>query len=136
MDVTPDRVARIPVQNLHISREAFADVWRRAEAELSRPGPDDHYLWGVVCTCRWLADAEVRSARTASGWESARSPIRRLRRSAHPELIEEEYLAAVRARRSSMPSMAGEGRGVLATLEWAWHRSRGSPLDVAEYAAG
>jgi hypothetical protein len=136
MDVTAEHVARVPAQNLRVARERFGDVWARAEAALSGPGPDDHYLWGVVCTCRWLAGTAVPTPWTASGWESPESPVRDLRVSAHPEVIEEEYASAVRYRRSRVPAVAGKARGTLATLEWAWHSSGPSPLDVVGLAAG
>jgi hypothetical protein len=55
---------------------------------------------------------------------------------AMPETIEDEYFEAVRDRRDSVESHAAIARGALATLEWAWHSSGRSPLDVAELAAG
>jgi hypothetical protein len=136
MDVTPERVARIPAQNLHVSREEFAGVWAKAEAVVCRSASGNHYLVGVALTCEWLAVEAVPSRFTPSGREMPRSPVRGLWISAHPEAIEEEYMAAVRARRSRVPSVAGEARGALETLEWAWHSSGRSPLDVAELAAG
>jgi hypothetical protein len=136
MEVTAERVARIPAANLHVSREAFADVWARVETVVSAPGPDNPYLVGVALTCEWLAGARVPSRFTSSGWEMPPSPVRGLVVAAHPEAIEEEYVAAVRARRSRVPSVAGEARGAVATLEWAWHGSGGSPLDMGEVAAG
>jgi hypothetical protein len=136
MDVTPQRVAEIPASNLHVGREEYADVWACVEAVVSRPGPDNPYLVGVALTCEWLAGGRIPSGFTPSGWEMPRSPVRGLWVAAHPEAIEEEYMAAVRARHSRVPSVAGEARGALATLEWAWRGSGRSPLDVAELAAG
>jgi hypothetical protein len=136
MDVTSERVAQIPAGNLHVSRQEFADVWARVEAVVRRPGPDNHYLVGVALTCEWLVGGPVPSRFTPSGWAMPPSPVRRLKITAHPEAIEDEYLAAARARHSRVPRVAGEARGVLATLEWAWHSSGHSPLDGAEPAAG
>jgi hypothetical protein len=137
MDMTPERVAKIPAGNLHVSREEFADVWARAEAEVERHrGALGQYLVGVVWTCEWLAGGRVPTRFSPSGWEMPRSPVRRLDVTAHPEAIEAEYAAAVRDRHSAVPRQAAKARGALATLEWAWHSSGRSPLDMAELAAG
>jgi hypothetical protein len=135
MDVTPEHVARVPARNLHVSREKFGAVWARAEREVKRRrGPDGQYLVGVVWTCRWLADQAV--PKSDGGWEAPRSPVSWQELRAMPETIEDEYFEAVRDRRDPVESHAAIARGALATLEWAWHSSGRSPLDVAELAAG
>jgi hypothetical protein len=135
MEVTAEHVAKVPAQNLHVSREEFGVVWARAEVEVKRhSGPDGQYLVGVVWTCRWLADQPV--PRPEGGREVPRSPVSWRQVRATPERIEDEYYLAVRRRRSHVPRQAAEARGALATLAWAWHSGGRSPLDVAELAAG
>jgi hypothetical protein len=135
MDVTAERVAKIPADNLRVSREEFADVWTLAEAVVSRPGPDDHYTLGVALACEWLAAAPVPSRFTASGTAMPRSPVRRLPVTAHPEAIEEEWFAAVReSAQTSVPWLAEQARGAMALLDWAWHSGRPPLKSVA--AAG
>jgi len=135
MDVTAERVAKIPVGNLHVSRKEFAEVWAHAEAVVRRPGPDNHYLVGVALTCEWLAGGAVPSRFAASGMAIPRSPVTDRPVSAMPELIEAEWQAAVRQRRSRVPSVAEQARGALATLEWAWHSSGRPPTPIDAAAA-
>jgi hypothetical protein len=129
MEVSAERVAKIPAGNLHVSRAEFAEVWARAEAVVSRPGPDDHYTLGVALACEWLAAGPVPSRFTASGTAMPRSPVRRLPVTAHPEAIEDEWFAAVRrSGQTSVPWLAEQARGALALLDWAWHSNGRPPL--------
>jgi len=133
MNVTAERVGKIPIGNLHVSRQEFAEVWAQAETAVKRSAPDVEYLVGVVYTCRWLADQVVPSS--AGGFDVPRSPVRRRQIRAMPETIEEEWLAAVRTQRNRVAGQAAVARGALATLDWAWH-SNGRPPVGPVAAAG
>ena len=131
VDVTAELVAKVPDENLRVSRAEFAALWSLAEHRGSQPpGPDSEYLIGVLWTCRWLADQPVWS-RVAGRAEMPAAPLTRRQHAAMPETIDEEYLAAVTARVFERE----RGRGVAATLEWTWHGSRRPPLAISHAAA-
>jgi hypothetical protein len=131
VEVSGGAVARVPGENLRVSRAEFGAVWALAQRVGSEPGPDNPYLIGVLWTCRWLARQPAFS-RVIGRWEMPAAPLTRRRHSAMPETIEVEYLAAARA-----PAFERErARGVMATLEWAWYGSGRPPLDISEAAAG
>jgi hypothetical protein len=129
--VSAETLAKVPGENLRVSRAEFGAVWSAAESMGVRPGPDDDYLVGIVLTCRWLANQPVWS-RIAGHAEMPRAPVTWRHHAAMPETIEAEYLAAV-SPRAPEPELA---RGVAVTLEWTWHGSRRPPLDVPHAAAG
>ena len=131
MDVSAEAVARVPGDNLRVSRADFGELWALAEKLAGRPGPDNDYLVGVLRTCRWLAGQPVWS-RVIGRAEMPAAPLTRRRHAAMPETIDAEYVAAVTAR----PFERERARGVAVTLEWTWHGSRRPPLDVASAAAG
>jgi hypothetical protein len=131
VDVTAEHVARVPVDNLRVSRAEFGVLWSLAEHLGGQPGPDNDYLVGVLWTCRWLAGQPVRS-RILNRAEIPRAPLTRRRHAAMPETIDDEYFAAV-SPRVVEPDFA---RGVAATLEWTWHGSRQPQLDIPHAAAG
>jgi hypothetical protein len=132
VDVTAGLVAKVPGENLRVSRAEFGAVWSLAEHRGSQPpGPDSEYLIGVLWTCRWLADQPVWS-RIAGHAEMPVAPVTSHKHAAMPETIEAEYLAAV-SPRAPEPEFA---HGVAVTLEWAWHGSGRPPLDIAQAAAG
>jgi hypothetical protein len=130
MDVPADAVAKVPGENLRVSRAKFGALWSLAERLGSQPGPDDGYVVGVVRTCRWLADQPVWSPIIKRA-EMPTSPLTRRHHAAMPETIDAEYLAAV-SPRAAEPGIA---RGVAVTLEWTWHGSGGPPLDISHAAA-
>jgi hypothetical protein len=49
-----EEIARVPAENLHVSRAEFAAVWAAAEAR-SEERPHDWYVAGVCVTCKWVA---------------------------------------------------------------------------------
>ena len=129
VDVSAEAVAKVPGENLRVSRADFSVLWSLAECLGSQPGDGGAFLLGVIRTCRWLAGQPVWSEldrRTVL----PTSPYTRRQHGAMPETIDEEYLAAVSARVRE-PELA---RGVAATLEWTWHGSRRPPLDVSRAA--
>jgi hypothetical protein len=131
MEVSVEAVARVPGENLRVTRADFGVLWAVAERLGERPANGDKYLVGVVFTCRWLARQPVWST-IIDRWEMPVAPLTRRWHSAMPEAIDEEYLAAATA-----PAFERErARGVMATLEWAWHGSGRPPLDVSTAAAG
>jgi hypothetical protein len=142
VDVTAADIARVPAENLHVSRVEFGAVWVAAEvrqAERTRQRVTDWYGAGVVVTCRWLARAIVRPAEGPH--RPARSPVTRTTRMALPELIEAECLAAElldmrRPRPGWLEGRPGWSEGIVATLNWAWRRTGGPPVEVAQSAAG
>jgi hypothetical protein len=127
MEVTPELIAKIPAENLHVDREQFARVWARAEAvsaRLSDLTEETFYVASVARTCRWLARCDLAPV--------ADEPV-----SAMPETVEDEYGAAVRksVRMKDVPLSAAKARGVLATLDWAWYGRGRPPLDVTAAVA-
>jgi hypothetical protein len=131
VDVTAEHVAKVPRENLRVSRADFGALWSLAEHLGGQPGTDNDYLVGVIQTCRWLANQPVWS-RVVGRAEISRAPVSWQHHAAMPETIDEEYLAAV-SPRAVEPEIA---RGVAATLEWTWHGSGRPPLDVSHAAAG
>ena len=133
MEVSAEAVARVPGENLRVSRATFGALWTLAEYLGSQPagGPDDDYVVGVVWTCEWLARQPVWVS-VIRRWEMPVAPLTRRRHSAMPETIDEEYLAAATA----APFERERARGVMATLEWTWHGSGRPPLDMSRAAAG
>jgi hypothetical protein len=132
VEVSAEVVAKVPGENLRVTRAEFGAVWALAEYLGSQPGPDDDNLIGVLRTCRWLADQPVPSILPHRVAEMPRSPLTRRLQRPMPETIESELLAAY-ARPGSRPELAW---GVAAALEWAW-RGKGRPLlDVSQAAAG
>jgi len=142
VDVTPTDIARIPAENLHVSRAEFVAVWTAAErrqTEQARQHVTDWYVGGVVVTCRWLARAIVRPA--TGPFRPARSPVTHTTKMAHPELIEAECVAAElldmrRPRPTWLEGRPGWSQAIVATLNWAWRRTGGPPVEVARSAAG
>jgi len=134
VQVSAEALAKVPGENLRVSRAAFGALWRLAErlGSLPRSGPDDGYVVGVVLTCEWLAGQPVWSS-ILRHWEMPVAPLTGRRHSAMPETIDAEYLAAATTRR---PLMRERARGVMATLEWTWHGSGRPPLDMSTAAAG
>jgi hypothetical protein len=116
---------------MRVSRAEFGALWAYAEHLAGQPGPDDDYLVGVALTCRWLAARPVWSA-VIKRAEMPYAPVTWRRHAAMPETIEAEYMAAV-SPRAPEPEIA---RGVVATLDWAWHGSDRPPLDMSQAVAG
>ena len=131
VEVSAEAVARVPGENLRVSRAEFGALWAFAERLGMRPATGDKYLVGVITTCRWLAGQPVWSS-VIRRWEMPAAPLTRRRHAAMPETIDEEYLAAATAAAFERE----RARGVMATLEWAWHGSGRPPLDMSSAAAG
>jgi hypothetical protein len=129
--VSAEAVAKVPDENLRVSRAEFASVWVLAEHLGEQPGHGGEYLLGVILTCEWLADQPVPSILPSRVAEMPRSPLTRRLQRPMPETIESELLAAW-ARRGERPELA---RGVAATLEWAWRGKGRPPLGVSHTAA-
>jgi len=134
MDVTAEHVVRIPASNLRVNRSQFAEVWARAEAVVDHSGVEDYFVLGVALTCEWLAALPVPSRIHKGTTELPRSPVSQRLAGATPELIEDEYVAAVRRRRSRVAWRAELARGPMATLEWAFRGNGRPPIDVAAAA--
>jgi hypothetical protein len=131
VEVSEAAVAKVPGENLRVSRAEFGAVWALAQCLGSEPGPDNPYLIGVLWTCRWLGRQPAFS-RAIGRWEMPAAPLTRRRHSAMPETIEAEYMAAARATEFERDF----ARGVIATLEWCWYVSGRPPLDVSAPAVG
>jgi hypothetical protein len=131
MEVSAETLAKVPGENLRVSRAEFGAVWSAVEHWASQPGPSDPFLIGVLRTCRWLAGQPVWS-RVAGRAEIPVAPVTFREHAAMPETIDAEYLAAASPR---APELA-VARGVVVTLEWTWHGSRRPPLDLPHAAAG
>ena len=131
-------IAKTPAGNLRVPRDDFAALWIVAEQHQEQQ-VTDWYGAGVVVTCRWLANATVRT--TTGPWRPARAPVSHRTALACPELIEAECLAAeVLASRQPAPDwltgQPGWIDGVVATLNWAWRGSSGPPMDLPHSATG
>jgi hypothetical protein len=131
VEVSAEAVARVPGENLRVSRADFGALWGRAQRLAGQPGPDDPYLIGVLRTCQWLAGLPVWVS-FLKRWEMPVAPLSRRRHSAMPETIDEEYFAAATAATFERE----RARGVMATLEWIWHGSGRPPQDTSSAAAG
>jgi hypothetical protein len=142
VDVTAADIAKIPAGNLRVARDDFAALWTAAERHLeqqNRRKADDWYSAGVVMTCRWLATATVRPK--AGPARPARSPVTERTARAYEELIAAEVVAAHKlALRRPVPSWLVKRPGwldaVIATLDWAWSRTAGCPMDLGQRATG
>jgi hypothetical protein len=135
MGVTAEQIAKVPAANIRVSREAFGRLWAYADEVATRPGVvDDHYAVGVLWTCEWLSRQPVWSS-VLKRMRLQEAPVTERHHAAMPETIEAEYFAAVRrARPGETGQWAELARGVLATLEWAWHGSGKPPLEVPDPA--
>ena len=133
MEVSAEAVAKMPGENLRVSRAEFGALWALAEHLGEQPyrGREDRFVVGVVWTCRWLARQPVWSS-IVKRWEMPATPLTARHEGAMPETIEAEYLAALAAR----PFERDLARGVAATLAWAWYGSGRPPLDMSGAAAG
>jgi hypothetical protein len=131
VQVTAELVAKVPGENLRVSRAEFGALWSLAERLGVRPATGDKYLVGVITTCRWLAGQPVWDS-VVERWGMPAAPLSRRGHAAMPETIDEEYLAAATAAAYERE----RARGVMATLEWTWHGSGRPPLDMSSAAAG
>jgi len=132
VEVSAEILAKVPGENLRVSRAEFGAVWTLAEHLGGQPGDGGEYLLGVILTCEWLANQPVPSVLPDRVAEMPRSPLTRRLQRPMPETIESELLAAY-ARRGARPELA---RGVAATLEWAWRGKGRPPLDMSPATAG
>jgi hypothetical protein len=132
VEVSAEAIAKVPGENLRVSRREFGALWALAENLGGQPGDGGEYLLGVILTCEWLADQPVPSVLPSRVAEMPGSPLTRRLQRPMPETIESELLAA-HARRGGRPELA---RGVAATLEWAWRGKGRAPLDVSPAVAG
>ncbi len=110
MDVAT-ALPKVPRANLgRTPRTEFGRVWAAAERALAA-GPGDHYLTGVVWTLRWIAGREMQT------------PVTRAPRWAMPETRDAEYMAAIRAARSTTLHSArvGIAQGTEVVLRWLGH---------------
>jgi hypothetical protein len=131
VQVSAEAVAKVPVENLRVSRADFGALWALAQRLGARPGPDDPFLIGVLRSCQWLAGQPVWVS-FLKRWEMPVAPLTRRRHAAMPETIEAEYLAAATAAAFERE----RARGVMATLEWTWYGSGRPPMDLSSAAAG
>ena len=131
MGVSAEAVAKVPGENLRVSRADFGALWELAEHLGEQPYRGDQYLIGVLWSCQWLARQPVWVS-FLRRWEMPAAPLTRRRHAAMPETIDEEYLAAATA----APFERERARGVVATLEWTWHGSGRPPLDISTAAVG
>jgi hypothetical protein len=144
VDVTAADIAKVPAENLHVSRADFGALWIAAERHMDEQSArkvTDWYGGGVVVTCRWIATATVRPRAGDGPWRPARSPVTGRTRRATPELIEAEALAAALLdMRRPVPDwlrdQPGWARAIDATFAWAWRGTAGPPIQAEHSAAG
>jgi hypothetical protein len=123
-------IANIRPSNLCIPVAVFASVWQRVEKLGERPAETptgDHYLSGVVGTCRWLYGGPVPDL-----WKRMvlpEAPFTHYQHAAMPETIDAEYLKAVACRPDSYPTTLDLARGVADTLAWCWNGTGRAPLE-------
>src|SRR5215831_19177919 len=90
VQVSAEHVARVPGENLRVSRAEFGVLWSLAEDLGGQPpGPRNEYVLGVLRTCRWLANQPVWS-RVAGRAQIPTAPLTRRPHAAMPETIDEE----------------------------------------------
>ncbi len=135
MEVSAADIAKIPAGNVRVPRAEFVALWQMAERshdEQVRRGVPDWYGTGVVETCRWLANSV--GGLTSGSWRLASSPVTERISVAYEGLIEAECLAAEKLAESRPLPARVENRpgwieAVVTTLNWAWRRYGGPPLD-------
>jgi hypothetical protein len=134
VDVSAAAVAKVPGENLRVSRAAFGMLWADGERLAGQPGPEDDFLVGVVLTCRWLAAQPVWSDLVSQA-EMPAAPFTGREHAAIPETVEAELVRAAAAAARPGPR-ADLARGVVATLNWVWRGTGDPPLDLSHAAAG
>ncbi len=131
-------IARVPAENLHVSRAEFGAVWTAAEAKADERA-DSWYLAGVCRTCQWVAGVLVRP--TAVPGHPARAPVTKTSRMAYAELVERESLASeMLLTRRPVPAWLQDRFdwvvGIDATFAWFWRRTGPPPITVERTASG
>ncbi len=132
-------IARVPAENLHVSRAEFCAVWTAAEAQADEH-QDNWYLAAVCITCEWVATAIVRPRGGGPG-RVAHGPVTMTHRMAYAELVERESLAAEmqwmrRPVSNFLQSRPGWAEGVDATFAWMWRRTGPPPVAVERTVGG
>lgn len=134
MQLMASDIEKIPVRNLRVPLREFVAVWLAAE----RLEDEDRLRWftgGVLGTCRWLANAQVRPQ--TGPWRMEPSPVTQRQVSAYEELIEAECIAAevMLLRRPVdvwVRTRPGWVEGISATLNWAWRHQGDPPIDITQ----
>jgi hypothetical protein len=132
VEVAADAAAKVPRENLRVTRAEFGALWVLVEQLASQPAPDDDFPIGVLRTCRWLAAQPVWSDASARA-DMPAAPFTGRPYAAMPETVEAEFVASAAAagRCGGRPELA---RGVVATLQWAWRGTGAPPLDLSAAA--
>ena len=136
MKVTAADVARIPVENLTVTRTIFAALWMTAEhlhEERAHQRVWDWYSAGVATTCRWLAKVTVHPQTGPA--HLARSPITNCADDMSTQLIESEYreavkLAVCQPKPAWLEQRPGWIQAIEATLHWVRHQDTTPPLQI------
>jgi hypothetical protein len=127
-----EEIARVPAENLHVSRTEFGAVWTAAEGQADKD-ESSWYLAGVCLTCRWVARMLIPPS-TMPG-HPAFAPVTGTMHAAYAELVEAECLAAeLLLTRRPVPGWLQEkpgwAEGVEATFAWMWRRTGPPPVAV------
>lgn len=143
MQLRRSDLEQIPSENLKVSVREFSRGWFAAEGlhdDRAGRGASDWYTAGVVATCRWLANATVRTE--TGSWHRASGPVTQWEGIVHPEQVQDEAIAAqVLDMHRPLPDWLLERpgwlEGILATFDWAWWRTRSAPpIDLRDLKAG
>lgn len=139
VDVTPERIEKIPTGNLRIPRGEFANLWRRAEHLGAQPATTptgNFHLGGILDTCRWLAGQPIPGLNGRMAVPD--SPYRHWQVRADPETINAEYIAAATCigQTGHHPNRTNLAKGVEATLAWCWNGTDDIPLKEPTTATG
>lgn len=103
---------KVPTSNLgRMPRAEFGRVWAAAEHAATRCDPTDYYAAGVLGALRWVAGRKLRT------------PVTGKDRMATPELMDTEYMAAIRDANSTTrhPMRIGIAGGAAVVLRWLGH---------------
>ena len=81
MKVSAEAVAKVPGENLRVSRADFGALWALAEHLGEQTYRGDQYLIGVLWSCQWLARQPVWVS-FMKRWEMPAAPLTRRRHAA------------------------------------------------------
>lgn len=139
VDVTPDMIDRIPPGNLRIPRDTFGEFWAEAEHRGGRRSTSptgNHYLAGIISTCRWLYAHPIPQPHTPGRRPVVpEAPYTRHRDGVTPETVDAEYYAALAVTPDRHPDRVRWAAGTAAVLAWTWNGGERPGLDGPTEAA-
>jgi hypothetical protein len=134
MQITVERVERIPAGNLRVRLTDFVTMWVAAEGVCDWHAQRREIHWyaaGVCATCRWLAATPLPSPRGRD--ELWPAPYTGRAGAAYGDLIEHESVLAetdLMHNEAGWPGRPGYLEGIVATLLWVLDESDVPPIPI------